>query len=91
MQYVTTETPLGKESYGLMMLVNVLVPALEHGVRPDWKAILPPAAIMQSGQWANNFLIHMRSHAPSVFALLLVRPSSFCASVLGKVAVCLAR
>lgn len=74
MQYASTETPLGKESYGLMMLVNVLVPMLEHGVRPDWKAILPPAAILQGTQYAANLMIHMRSHAPSAFALLLVRP-----------------
>ena len=76
-QYATKESPLGRESYGLMMLVNVMVPVLEHGLRPDWKSILPAATVTtSSAQWLQNLAQKARSGKPTVFDMLQVRSLS---------------
>ena len=67
------DNPLGRESYALMMLINVLVPLLEHGLRPEWKQILPSASLMESSIWAKNMTYYTQHTLPSTILALLVR------------------
>eukprot|EP00892_Ulva_mutabilis_P004718 jgi/Ulvmu1/2618/UM014_0069.1 len=70
-QYATQETPLGRESYGLMMLVNVLVPVFDNGLRPDWKSVLPAVSMLgSSSQWAQNLMMQARSNHPTAFDVI---------------------
>ena len=56
-----------------MMLVNVMVPVLEHGLRPDWKSILPPATVTTaSAQWLQHMALKARSGRPTAFDMLQV-------------------
>lgn len=74
-QYASKDTPLGRESYGLMMLVNILVPFLEHGLRPDWKSVLPAATVTSaSARWLQNMAVKARSGRPAVYDMLQARP-----------------
>lgn len=71
LQYATEENPLGRESYGLMMLVNMMVPMLELGLRPDWKSVLPAANFISDGtRWVQNIASSVRHSSPSPFAML---------------------
>ena len=73
-QYATKDSPLGRESYGLMMLVNVMVPLLEHGLRSDWKSVLPAATVTTaSAQWLQNTALKARSGRPTIYDMLHVR------------------
>ena len=75
-QYATKENPLGRESYGLMMLCNVLVPILEHGLRQDWRSVLPPATVLSSSsRWAQSLVKQARGAQPTAWDVLEV-PSS---------------
>jgi len=57
-----------------MMLVNVLVPVLEHGLRPDWKSVLPAATVSSSSaRWLQNMAVKARSGRPGVYDMLQVR------------------
>jgi hypothetical protein len=72
-QYATKGSPLGRESYGLMMLVNVMIPVLEHGLRADWKSVLPAATITtSSARWLQNLSVKARSGRPSPYDMLQV-------------------
>ena len=62
-----------------MMLVNVSVPLLEHGLRPDWKSVLPAASVTSSSaQWMQNLALKARSGRPTVFDVLQVRARACC-------------
>jgi hypothetical protein len=57
-----------------MMLVNVLVPILEHGLRQDWKSVLPAATVLSSSsQWAQTLVKQTRGAQPTAFDVLQVR------------------
>ena len=73
LQFVDAASPLGRESYGLMMLVNALAPLLEHGMRPDWRAVTPAVPVAAATAWARSMPYANRYAAPCAFALLLVR------------------
>jgi hypothetical protein len=54
-----------------MMLVNVMVPVLEHGLRPDWRSVLPAATVTTaSAQWLQNLALRARHGHPTVFDML---------------------
>jgi hypothetical protein len=57
-----------------MMLVNVMIPVLEHGLRQDWKSVLPAATITtSSARWLQNLAVKARSGKPTAFDMLQVR------------------
>lgn len=81
---------MGRESYGLMMLVNVMLPVLEHGLRPDWKSILPPATVTSSGaQWLQNMAHKARGGRPTAFDMLQARSRRDCSQTCWSECVCL--
>jgi hypothetical protein len=57
-----------------MMLVNVLVPCLDHGLRQDWRSILPAASMLtSSSRWAQNLVVQVRGGQPTAFDMLQAR------------------
>lgn len=60
-----------------MMLCNVLVPILEHGLRQDWRSVLPAATVLSSSsKWTQSLVKQARGAQPTAFDVLEVEPSA---------------